>query len=43
MAVGSRGEVTAAIGASPETVDLKGRTLIPEFIDSELTALEALQ
>ncbi|MDH4256701.1 MAG: amidohydrolase, partial [Gammaproteobacteria bacterium] len=34
MAVGSRAEASAAVGAGAETIDLGGRFLMPGLIDS---------
>ena len=39
LAVGNRGEVTAAVGAGAEVVDLAGGTLVPGLIDSHIHAV----
>ena len=36
LAVGSEGEVRAAVGSAPEVIDAKGRRVIPGLIDSHM-------
>ena len=40
VAVGSRSEAASALGASPEIIDLDGKTLLPGMIDSHAHAID---
>src|SRR5260370_42162393 len=40
VAVGSRGEVTTAVGAGAENIDLHGKTMLPGLIDNHIHAID---